>query len=124
MRITPAILSSTTLVLFTSVLAGGCLSAADDPDDDHVDEAQSAEIVAVPLCPDVTKKLVLPPQSCIVHGEAGLRTCTDHITFHYVPVFSLPTGGFPPDIDFTCKLTGTDVTTTCGPCVAIDLPPL
>lgn len=113
------------LALSTAVLAA-CVAQDDEPTADSTDGAQTSvvesnEIVAVPLCPDVKKKLILPPQSCWTPDGEGIRTCTDHITFHYVPVFSLPTG-FPPVGSFECKLTGTDVTTTCTPCVRISFP--
>jgi hypothetical protein len=112
---------SITLALFTSTLVAGCVASPDDPadpGDEQVAEVQSAEVVAVPFCADVHKNLMYPHACWLPNGHDGIQTCTDHITFHYVPVFG---GGFPPPPP-TCKLTGTDVWTSCGPCVDIELP--
>jgi hypothetical protein len=113
-------ISSITLALFTSLLAAGCV-ATDEPADragDAVSEiAASIDVTPVLLCPDQHDRLRYPPSSCSVNGHDGLQTCTDHITFHYVAVFRVPT--FPPGPSYDCVLTGTDVTTTCTQCTEI-----
>jgi hypothetical protein len=113
------------LALFTSLLAGCVTSGTTDDDstadpaEPEVGEVQAADIVVgdpVPLCPDKHAKLILPPQACVTHGEPGTRICTDHITFHYGLKLKPPPGGFE------CVLVDTDVTTTCGPCIALGFP--
>jgi hypothetical protein len=113
-------LTSITLALFTSVLTSGCLTPQDDPAAGD-GEIQSAELTATPepVCPDKHAQLLGQSRSCILHdGTTGIRLCTDHITFHYFPRWD----GIPPNETLTCVATGTDVTTTCGPCQAIVLP--
>ena len=117
--------TSITLALFTSVLTGGCLAPQDDPAAGG-QEIQSAELTATPepvWSTDDGRVRVLEllgqSRSCTLHdGTAGIRLCTDHITFHYFPRWD----GIPPNETLTCVATGTDVTTTCGPCQAIVLP--
>jgi hypothetical protein len=112
-------LSSITLALFTSLLAGGCLAPAGDPADDDL-QAHAADLTTTPAprCPDTHADLPAPSRSCTLHdGSAGVRLCVDHLTIHYVPLI-----GGPPDFKLTCVQSGTDVTTTCGPCAAILLP--
>ena len=115
-------ISSITLVLFTSLLAAGCV-ATDEPTDragDAVSETTAAiDLTPVPLCPDQHDRLRYPPSSCSVNGHDGLQTCTDHITFHYKAVFKVPTTFPPSGPDYDCVLTDTDVTTTCTQCTEI-----
>jgi hypothetical protein len=108
MRILPPLL---TLSLLVTTFGAGCLGAPDELDDAQPTASQTSDLTAIPLCADQHLNLQYPPESC---GGGLQRTCTDHITMHYVPVFKPPTPAGGNGIE--CKLTGTDVTTTCSPC--------
>jgi len=105
---------------FTLLLAlfmPACLTS-EAPDEATADQA---EIVVTPSpapnrCPDTHADLPGEPQQCIVPNVGlGQRLCTDHVTFHYVPLIS-------SDGKLHCVQTSTTTTTTCGPCVALTLP--